>query len=147
MEDAVAGERFGRFCYGCRETIGRSRPERPACKDWPAGAGDRFFSRRARSNRRCERKKMIDKTHKLPVIRQVKLLDLSRSSVYYLPQPTSDNDLLNRLRFFWTRIWGKTVSGKRSLKCRERRMQLGLRWGCRKEHVARLEATPARPLK
>jgi hypothetical protein len=25
--------------------------------------------------------------------------------------------LLNRLRFFWTRIWGKTVSGKRSLKC------------------------------
>jgi putative transposase len=36
---------------------------------------------------------MIDKTHKLPVIQQVKLLELSRSSVYYLPQPTSDNDL------------------------------------------------------
>ena len=36
---------------------------------------------------------MIDKAHKLPVIQQVKLLELSRSSVYYLPQPTSNNDL------------------------------------------------------
>ena len=36
---------------------------------------------------------MIDRTHKLPVVRQVQLLDLSRSSVYYLPQPTSDGDL------------------------------------------------------
>ena len=36
---------------------------------------------------------MIDRTHELPVVRQVQLLDLSRSSVYYLPQPTSDNDL------------------------------------------------------
>jgi putative transposase len=36
---------------------------------------------------------MIDRTHKLPVIRQVQLLDLSRSSVYYLPQPTPEDDL------------------------------------------------------
>jgi len=36
---------------------------------------------------------MIDKTHELPVVRQVQLLDLSRSSVYYLPQPTPENDL------------------------------------------------------
>jgi putative transposase len=36
---------------------------------------------------------MIDSTHKLPVVRQVQLLDLSRSSVYYLPQPTPDSDL------------------------------------------------------
>ena len=36
---------------------------------------------------------MIDRTHKLPVVRQVQLLDLSRSSVYYPPQPTPDNDL------------------------------------------------------
>jgi len=36
---------------------------------------------------------MIDRTHDLPVVRQVQLLDLSRSSVYYLPQPTLDNDL------------------------------------------------------
>jgi len=36
---------------------------------------------------------MIDGTHKLPVVRQAQLLDLARSSVYYLPQPTPDNDL------------------------------------------------------
>ena len=36
---------------------------------------------------------MIDRTHDLPGVRQVQLLDLSRSSVYYLPQRTSDNDL------------------------------------------------------
>ena len=36
---------------------------------------------------------MIDKTHELPVIRQVKLLDRARSSVYYRPQPMSDNNL------------------------------------------------------
>ena len=36
---------------------------------------------------------MIDKTHELPVIRQAQLLDLSRSSVYYLPQPTPEGDL------------------------------------------------------
>lgn len=36
---------------------------------------------------------MIDRTHELPVVRQVQLLDLSRSSVYYLPQPTPEADL------------------------------------------------------
>ena len=34
---------------------------------------------------------MIDPGHKLPLVRQAKLLDLSRSSVYYLPQPTSES--------------------------------------------------------
>ena len=36
---------------------------------------------------------MIDKTHDLPVIRQVQLLELSRSSIYYRPQPTPESDL------------------------------------------------------
>jgi putative transposase len=36
---------------------------------------------------------MIDPEHELPVTRQVELLDLSRSSVYYLPRPISDKDL------------------------------------------------------
>ena len=36
---------------------------------------------------------MIDKGHQLPVVRQVQLLDLSRSTVYYQPQPTSESDL------------------------------------------------------
>ena len=36
---------------------------------------------------------MIDPTHALPIMRQAQLLDVSRSSVYYRPQPTSDADL------------------------------------------------------
>ena len=36
---------------------------------------------------------MIDPLHPLPVIQQARLLDISRSSVYYLPQPTSESDL------------------------------------------------------
>ena len=36
---------------------------------------------------------MIDKAHELPVVRQVQLLDLSRSTAYYQPQPMSESDL------------------------------------------------------
>jgi putative transposase len=36
---------------------------------------------------------MIDSTHSLPIVRQAQLLDLSRSSVYYRPQPTPEADL------------------------------------------------------
>ena len=36
---------------------------------------------------------MIDKAHELPVTRQVQLLDLSRSTVYYQAQPMSESDL------------------------------------------------------
>jgi putative transposase len=36
---------------------------------------------------------MIDPQHRLSILRQAQLLDLSRSSVYYQPQPTSDADL------------------------------------------------------
>jgi putative transposase len=36
---------------------------------------------------------MIDRSAKLPVTRQCELLDLSRSSVYYKPQPVSESDL------------------------------------------------------
>lgn len=36
---------------------------------------------------------MIDRSDKLPVVRQCALLGLSRSSVYYTPQPVSENDL------------------------------------------------------
>src|SRR5215210_6711895 len=37
---------------------------------------------------------MIDATHKLPVMRQAALLNLSRSNVYYLPRPVSDANLV-----------------------------------------------------
>lgn len=36
---------------------------------------------------------MIDPTHRLPIVRQAQLLEVSRSSVYYQPQPTSEADL------------------------------------------------------
>lgn len=36
---------------------------------------------------------MIDPTHGLPIVRQAQLLELSRSSVYYAPLPTSEADL------------------------------------------------------
>jgi putative transposase len=37
---------------------------------------------------------MIDPTHKLPVVRQARLLDLSRASLYYRPQSVSEADLV-----------------------------------------------------
>lgn len=36
---------------------------------------------------------MIDTKHALPRVRQAKLLDMSRSSLYYRPQPASESDL------------------------------------------------------
>jgi putative transposase len=37
---------------------------------------------------------MITSSHKLPITRQAKLLNISRSNVYYLPQAVSEVDLL-----------------------------------------------------
>ena len=36
---------------------------------------------------------MIDPKHRLPMLRQAKLLEMSRSSIYYRPQPASESDL------------------------------------------------------
>ena len=36
---------------------------------------------------------MIDRTHKLPVVRQCQILELARSTAYYTPKPTSPEDL------------------------------------------------------
>ena len=33
---------------------------------------------------------MIDRDHELPIVRQAQLLSLSRSSVYYQPEPVSE---------------------------------------------------------
>ncbi|QJD28515.1 IS3 family transposase [Methylococcus geothermalis] len=76
----------------------RSESSGPDVKELHAKIGqlamaNDFLSRRARSRRRCERKTMIDRSDKLPVVRQCELLELSRSSVYYVPQPVSESDL------------------------------------------------------
>ncbi|MDE3763587.1 IS3 family transposase [Sinorhizobium meliloti] len=52
-----------------------------------------FFVRCARQGGIAGRKEMIDRTHRLSVVRQAKLLGFSRGSVYYSPRPVSDGDL------------------------------------------------------
>jgi putative transposase len=37
---------------------------------------------------------MIDRAHDLPITRQAEALNVSRSSVYYLPRPVPETDLL-----------------------------------------------------
>ena len=52
-----------------------------------------LLSRRARESRVAERKAMIDRSHALPITKQAKVLNVSRSSIYYQPRPTSADDL------------------------------------------------------
>ncbi|MBY0439735.1 MAG: IS3 family transposase [Burkholderiales bacterium] len=52
-----------------------------------------FLFRRARAREIAERKSMIDSTHKLPVVQQVRLLSLARSTAYYQPRPIPVEDL------------------------------------------------------
>ncbi|MCM2435381.1 IS3 family transposase [Agrobacterium rosae] len=52
-----------------------------------------FFVRCARQGGIAGRKEMIDREHKLSVVRQAKLLGFSRGTVYYLPRPVPDGDL------------------------------------------------------
>jgi putative transposase len=64
-----------------------------AGEDWSADTGERFFRKGAHQGGPAERKKMIDRTHKLPVVRQCEILELARSTAYYTPKPTSPEDL------------------------------------------------------
>jgi len=48
---------------------------------------------RARADRRAERKKKIDPEHALPLSQQSRILELSRSSLYYEAMPTSKRDV------------------------------------------------------
>ena len=49
-----------------------------------------FLRTRARVSRQPERKAMIDRDHALPLLHQADLLELSRSSLYYVPVPISE---------------------------------------------------------
>ncbi|HMV07213.1 MAG TPA: IS3 family transposase [Accumulibacter sp.] len=53
----------------------------------------RFFRKGAQQGGPAERKKMIDRTHNLSVVRQCEILQLARSTAYYTPKPTSPEDL------------------------------------------------------
>jgi len=70
-----------------------AKRQRSSCPDRPTVDGERFFIKRARSHRRCERKEMIDKEDSLPVTRQCEILELSRSGIYYTPVPISAKDV------------------------------------------------------
>ncbi|MCK5887061.1 MAG: IS3 family transposase [Alcanivorax sp.] len=52
-----------------------------------------FLGKGAHQGGPAERKKMIDRTHDLPVTRQCQILQLARSTAYYTPAPTSPADL------------------------------------------------------
>lgn len=63
---------------------------------------------------------MIDRTHKLSVVRQAKLLGFSRGNVYYSPRPVSDCDLalmrrIDELHLDWLWCIGRGVGGFRTL--------------------------------
>src|SRR3977135_1235790 len=64
-----------------------------ACQDRRAHAGKRFFRMGGQQGGVSERKAMIDREHDLPITKQVKVLRISRGSVYYLPRPVSPSDL------------------------------------------------------
>ncbi|MGB9494411.1 MAG: IS3 family transposase [Azonexus sp.] len=52
-----------------------------------------FLGRCAHQGGTAERKKMIDREHRLPIVRQCEILRLARSTAYYTPEPTSTTDL------------------------------------------------------
>ena len=64
-----------------------------AREDRGVDAGERFFRKRAHQGGHAERKAMIDPGPKLSISRQAKILEISRSSVYYTPRPVSPADL------------------------------------------------------
>src|SRR5680860_1504119 len=55
----------------------------------PVQAGDKLFRGSAHQGGIAERKKMIDRKHKLSLTGQAKTLGISRGSVYYCPRPVS----------------------------------------------------------
>jgi hypothetical protein len=70
--------------HGHRERIGKRAPI-PDLKALRARIGHQpleiFFGWRTRSQQRCERKVMIEPDHRLSVVQQAQVLELSRSSV------------------------------------------------------------------
>ena len=53
---------------------------------------------------------MIDRTHDLPITRQARALNISRGSVYYLPRPVPEADLVI-MRALTDCIWSSPSPG------------------------------------
>jgi hypothetical protein len=60
---------------------------------------------------------MIDRSHALSIVRQAKVLDISRGSVYYKPRPVSAEDLAltRRIDDMSARTLDKFVRARRAL--------------------------------
>src|SRR6266853_1398740 len=91
--EGAASRRCGRRIRGGFGGAGGGGFEDAARQDRGAGAGERFFVRRAQQGRHAERQAMIDREHALPLARQAALLKLSRSSLYYRARPVAPDDL------------------------------------------------------
>jgi len=52
-----------------------------------------IFRKRAHQGGIAERKEMIDRTHKLPLTQQCQILNITRSTAYYLAAPESEGEL------------------------------------------------------
>src|ERR1700761_4595999 len=106
MEDGAPGERCGDFWRG-RASYGQQGAHPGSSgEDRRAHDGELFFRRRAREIPRSERKTMIERDSQIPVKRQAELLDLSRSSVYYVARTLPERDLklmriLDELHLKW----------------------------------------------
>lgn len=68
--------------------------------------GKMIFRNCAHQSGRADRKTMIDRNHKLPVTKQVKVLGMSRGCIYYRPRSISEGDQalmpqIDRLHVKW----------------------------------------------
>ena len=85
---------FSGLAATAADSTAHDRREVASCKDRGADVGERFFRGSAQQSRPAERKAMIDRAHDLPITRQAAALNVSRSSVYYLPRAVPETDLL-----------------------------------------------------
>jgi hypothetical protein len=99
----------------CRDFGAGRGFEVAARQDRGADAGERFFVRSARRGRHAERKAMINRSHDLPIVRQAELLNVSRGSVYYEPQPASAEDPAIMLAADLNRMSSESLSVERGL--------------------------------
>jgi putative transposase len=58
---------------------------------------------------------MIDRAHDLPISKQTEALGIRRGSVYYLPRPASDADLVIMRRLDWLHL-EHPLAGSRMLR-------------------------------
>src|SRR5438034_11380638 len=93
VQDGVAAL-FARQGGGAARGRGQDQADRAACQDRPADDGTGFFSGKVWSMSPATRLAMIARPHpQFSITTQCVLLKVPRSTLYYQPQPVSDDDL------------------------------------------------------